>query len=73
LAFSQQSPKTYVQDLLQRDALQIAEALKNNAVIMICGSLAMQKDVLAVLNTITTQYLNQPLSAFTKQIKTDCY
>lgn len=73
LAFSQQSPKTYVQDLLQRDALQIAEALKNNAVIMICGSLAMQKDVLAVLNTITTQHLNQPLSAFTKQIKTDCY
>ncbi len=75
LAFSKEAPKTYVQDLLQRDALLVAETLKNKGVIMICGSLAMQNDVLAVLNTITTEKLNLPLSIFIEknQIKTDCY
>ncbi|MBQ0787169.1 MAG: flavodoxin domain-containing protein, partial [Oceanihabitans sp.] len=75
LAFSKEAPKTYVQDLLQRDALFVAETLMNKGVIMICGSLAMQNDVLAVLNTITTEKLNLPLSIFIEknQIKTDCY
>ena len=75
VAFSQQEPKQYVQDLLKQDALFIAETLKNNGVIMLCGSIAMQNDVLAILNTITTQNLQLPLSTFKEnnQIKTDCY
>ena len=56
-------------------SLIIAETLKNNGVIMLCGSIAMQNDVLAILNTITTQNLQLPLSTFKEnnQIKTDCY
>ncbi|WP_299249153.1 PepSY domain-containing protein [uncultured Lacinutrix sp.] len=75
LAFSREEPKTYVQDVLKQDALFIAETLKNKGVIMLCGSLAMQNDVLATLNTITTENLNLPLSKFIEknQIKTDCY
>ncbi|WP_055444252.1 PepSY domain-containing protein [Lacinutrix himadriensis] len=75
LAFSREAPKNYVQDLLKQDALFVAETLKNNGVIMLCGSLAMQNDVLAVLDVITTENLSLPLSAFIEknQIKTDCY
>ncbi|WP_452232752.1 PepSY domain-containing protein [Lacinutrix sp. MEBiC02595] len=75
VAFSKDGPKTYVQDLLKLDAFSIAEALKNKGVLMICGSLAMQNDVLKVLNTITLENLNLPLSTFIEknQIKTDCY
>jgi sulfite reductase (NADPH) flavoprotein alpha-component len=75
LAFSKEAPKNYVQDLLKQDALFVAETLKYNGVIMLCGSLAMQNDVLAVLNTITRERLNLPLSIFIEknQIKTDCY
>ncbi|MDO6595713.1 PepSY domain-containing protein [Oceanihabitans sp. 2_MG-2023] len=73
LAFSQEIPKYYVQDFLKRDALFVSQSLKNNAIIMICGSLAMQKDVLEVLNTITTEQLNLPITDFVNQIKTDCY
>ena len=75
LAFSREEPKAYVQDVLKQDALFIAEALKSKGMIMICGSLAMQNDVFTVLNTITTEHLNLPLSEFIErnQIKTDCY
>lgn len=73
LAFSRETPKTYVQDLIKRDTLFIAETIKNNGVIMICGSLAMQNDVLSVLNSITSESLNQPLEHFNNQLKTDCY
>ncbi|MUU79415.1 PepSY domain-containing protein [Winogradskyella endarachnes] len=73
LALSREMPKTYVQDLIKRDASFIAETLKNNGVVMICGSLAMQNDVLSVLDSITTENLKQPLEYFNSQIKTDCY
>lgn len=73
VAFSQEMPKNYVQNLLKLDVLFVAETLKTKGVILICGSLTMQKEVLAVLNEITTQNLKLPINAFTKQIKTDCY
>lgn len=75
LAFSQQGEKKYVQDLIKRDATFFAETLKNKGVIMICGSLAMQNDVLQSLNEISISTLNKELSFFesNKQVKTDCY
>ncbi|WP_299108850.1 PepSY domain-containing protein [uncultured Winogradskyella sp.] len=73
LVFSKETPKKYVQDLLKRDALFVSETIKNKGVIMICGSLAMQKDVLAILNVITIQNLSEPLEVFKNQIKIDCY
>lgn len=69
------SDKIYVQDILEKQHTIIAEVLKTKGVIMICGSIAMQNQVLEVLNTITTKKLQQPLSVFeqNKQILTDCY
>ncbi|HNQ26659.1 MAG TPA: PepSY domain-containing protein [Aquaticitalea sp.] len=73
VAFSQQNEKVYVQDLLERDGESIAKGLEQKAVIMICGSLAMYKDVMETLNTICMKYNDKPLSAYSKQIKSDCY
>ena len=42
---------------------------------MICGSVAMQNQVLNVLETITRSKLSMPLSEFEnrEQLKMDCY
>lgn len=74
--FSQeQEEKMYVQNLIEQKQDFFATILKNEGIIMICGSIAMQNRVLEVLNTITTNKLNQPLSVFEnkEQIKMDCY
>ncbi|MBQ0770124.1 MAG: hypothetical protein KBT58_12615, partial [Bizionia sp.] len=62
-------------DLLLKDATFVAETLKNNGVIMLCGSLAMQKGVLQALNTICETYNQKPLRYYqeNKQLKMDCY
>ncbi|MEZ4801347.1 MAG: PepSY domain-containing protein [Gelidibacter sp.] len=73
VAFSQQNEKVYVQHLLERDGESIAQALEQKAVIMICGSLAMYKDVMETLDEICLKYHNKPLSMYSKQIKSDCY
>lgn len=76
IAYSQeQEEKIYVQDLIEEQANMLAEILKHDGVIMICGAIAMQNRVLEVLNTITTEKLQQPLSVFenNEQIKIDCY
>lgn len=76
VALSQEtSDKVYVQDILEKQYTIIADVLNTKGVIMICGSIAMQNQVLEVLNKITTEKLQQPLSVFeqNKQILTDCY
>ncbi|WP_282069676.1 PepSY domain-containing protein [Olleya namhaensis] len=76
LALSQENnTRLYVQDVIAKQQSIITEVLKNNGVIMICGSLAMQNQVLDTLNQITTSRLQQPLSVFehNNQIVTDCY
>ncbi|SEA16501.1 PepSY domain-containing protein [Bizionia paragorgiae] len=75
LAFSRVENKQYVQDLLLEDAPFVAETLKNNGVVMLCGSLAMQKGVLQVLNVICEKYNQKPLRYYQskKQLKMDCY
>ncbi|GGG41561.1 hypothetical protein GCM10011414_08840 [Croceivirga lutea] len=75
LAYSRESEKQYVQDLLLQQEEFIATALKNGTVIMICGSLAMQHKVLQVLEKATQTYLNESLATFeeNEQLKTDCY
>ena len=42
---------------------------------MICGSMAMQNEVLAVLEKIALELLGKPLSDFEhqNQLKMDCY
>lgn len=76
LAFSRETEqKTYVGDLIHRDAEIIAVLLKKGAVIYICGSLAMQQDVLDELEKACKKFAGKPLNHFQKrgQVKMDCY
>lgn len=74
-AFSREQTAEYVMNSIERDADLFAETLKNKGIIMICGSLAMQKDVENVLNRICLEKNNQPFDFYKQnnQIKTDCY
>ena len=67
--------KIYVQDLIRQDQFFIAKVLQEKGVIMICGSLAMQKEVLLKIDSICTEILGKNLSYYQnkKQIKMDCY
>ncbi|WP_159021976.1 PepSY domain-containing protein [Formosa sp. L2A11] len=76
IAYSQQdTKKLYVQHLLERDAEQVAQVLKHKGEILICGSIAMQKEVLIVLEAICKHHLEHPLSVYKNkgQLKLDCY
>lgn len=75
VAYSRQGDKNYVHDLITRDEKFIAQALADNCVIMLCGSLAMQKDVERKLEYLAAVYMEKPLSFFRNsgQLKTDCY
>ncbi|PJJ83530.1 PepSY domain-containing protein [Mucilaginibacter auburnensis] len=75
IAFSREGEKQYVSDLVQRDGAMIAEILEHVGVIMICGSLAMQKDVLELLDAICHEKNGKGISHYRShgQILTDCY
>ncbi|MEJ5996153.1 PepSY domain-containing protein [Pedobacter sp. Du54] len=75
LSYSREGEKQYVSDLLKRDQELIANAMKNDGVIMICGALAMQKDVIEVLDFIFKEKNNQGLSYYQShnRILMDCY
>ena len=76
LALSQeQTDKIHVQHLLNKDGEKIAETLKNKGVIMICGSIVMQKDVTQTLDGICQKHLKKPLSYYQNKGKVlmDCY
>lgn len=75
-AYSQiQAEKVYVQHLIKKDGPEIAETLKSGGCVMICGSIAMQREVMKELQCICSCYLAKDLSHFQnrKQIKMDCY
>lgn len=73
LAYSQEGKKTYVQDLIRRDAEKIAKTLEDNGIIMICGSMAMYTEVMDTLNECCTTFNKKPISHYKSQIKSDCY
>jgi sulfite reductase (NADPH) flavoprotein alpha-component len=75
IAFSRQGEKQYVGDLLARDAQKIADILANEGVVMICGSLSMQKTVLELLEKVCAEHLDKSLSHFQShgKILMDCY
>lgn len=75
IAFSRQGGKEYVSDILARDGQFIAGALGANGVIMLCGSLAMQQNVVGVLDQICHVHLGQTVSYYQSrnQILMDCY
>ena len=76
IAYSrEQEQKAYVQDLLLEQTSFICDLLQDGGTIMICGSVAMQSNLLDYLGKMTASKLNLPLSEFEKreQIKMDCY
>lgn len=75
IAFSREKNKQYVMDLIRRDSTYFAQLLRDGGIIMICGSLAMQKDVENALNSITKDYNNKDLQFYIEngQLRRDCY
>ena len=75
MAFSRELHRQYVMDLITHDAQKLAQLLANKGTIMICGSLAMQRDVECILDDIVLQQNGKPLSHYREQhqILTDCY
>lgn len=75
VAFSREGVKGYVSDLLATDSKLVAGLLETGGVLMICGSLAMQKDVLKVLESISADHTTNSLSYYQShgQILMDCY
>lgn len=74
LALSREGEKQYVSHLLQREGDALWHLLTDGGVVMICGSLSMQKDVLAVLELLCRQKGDELIRFLDKgQVRTDCY
>lgn len=74
-AFSREQNKEYVMDIILREYFFFVNLLQDGGIIMICGSLRMQKDVEKTLNEITISHHSKPIQYYIdrKQILTDCY
>lgn len=75
VALSREAEQIYVMDLIKRDTVFFVNLLKDGGVIMICGSLAMQKDVEVILDELCRDNGMQNLADYKEkgQILTDCY
>src|SRR6218665_232021 len=75
VSYSREGDKQYVTDLLKRDAAFIAATLAGNGALMICGSLSMEKDVIAFLESVCLPKTGRNLSFYQSrgQILSDCY
>ncbi|WP_343706853.1 PepSY domain-containing protein [Flavobacterium sp.] len=75
VALSREAEHIYVMDLIKRDAAFFMNLLKKDGVIMICGSLAMQKDVENILSELCSAKGLKTLEEYkaNKQFLTDCY
>lgn len=72
-AYSREASRMYVTDILARDTEEIAELLRAGAVVMLCGSLAMQKDVCALLSNICRENGLGDILLEKGRLLTDCY
>jgi sulfite reductase (NADPH) flavoprotein alpha-component len=75
VAYSREEDAAYVHDLILRDKRYFGNLLANKGVIMLCGSLAMQKSAIEVLETISRDLNDQSISFYQShgQILMDCY
>lgn len=75
LALSREGNKQYVCDLINKEGDWLADVLSRGGVIMICGSLTMQKDVIDQLENICQAKKGISVSFYQslEQIRTDCY
>lgn len=75
LVLSREEEQEYVSHRLLRDSDAVLQYLKEGGIIMLCGSLSMQNDVMKVLEDICTVEDNIHLTELIEQgkILTDCY
>ncbi len=75
VSFSREENPAYVMDLIKKDADFFAETLSSGGVLMICGALAMQKDVETILEKICLEKSGISFSVYKSngQILSDCY
>lgn len=75
VAYSREGNKQYVKDLLAQDADLVARTLAEKGVLMLCGSLSMQHDVVAWLEHICQEKNGQSISFYQShgQVLMDCY
>ncbi len=75
VALSREAKQIYVMDLIRRDSAFFINLLKENGVIMICGSLAMQKDVETILDDLCRENGIKTIAEYKNngQVLTDCY
>jgi sulfite reductase (NADPH) flavoprotein alpha-component len=75
IAYSREGEKQYVIDLLKRDAAFITATLAGAGVLMICGSLAMERNVIELLESVCFEKTGRGISFYQSrgQIKSDCY
>jgi sulfite reductase (NADPH) flavoprotein alpha-component len=75
LALSREAEHFYVMDLIKRDANFFIDLLQQGGVILICGSLAMQKDVEAILDKLCLEKKMKTILEYKEngQVLTDCY
>jgi len=75
IALSREGEKQYVSHLIARDADFIVQVLAGNGVLMLCGSLSMQKDVMALLEPLCQTHMGKTVSYYQSrnQILMDCY
>lgn len=73
--FSKENNKQYVQELLSKHYKIVLQTLKNDGVIMICGSHGMQQGVLHVIEQLVQENLHLTLDILMHrgQLKMDCY
>ncbi len=74
-AFSRVATPQYVQSLVRLQGDMIAQSLLQGGVIMICGALAMQQDVLAVIEDLfhDNPQINVDVLIQRRQLLMDCY
>ena len=75
VALSRETNHHYVMDLIKRDADFFMDLLTQGGVVMICGSLAMQKDVEFALNELCVARATMGIADYKAngQVLTDCY
>ncbi|HSD14670.1 MAG TPA: FAD-binding oxidoreductase, partial [Flavobacterium sp.] len=75
LALSREVSHNYVMDLIRHDANFFTDLLTHGGVLMICGSLSMQRDVETVLAELCINKTNTDIAEYkaNRQILTDCY
>jgi sulfite reductase (NADPH) flavoprotein alpha-component len=74
-SYSREGSKEYVQNLVIQQKDTVLKTIQEGGVVMICGSLAMQHDVLDVLENLLAEHSTISLDELQHngQLKMDCY